>query len=92
MMITITELREAEEKRDEMVIPDEEKIAEYYNIRAQLTELRADFREVITHPIYSLPFLQVGRLVKVHHKEHDFGWGVVINYQKRSAPKVIDPT
>jgi ATP-dependent RNA helicase DOB1 len=72
-----------------MVIPDEEKIEEYFNIRSQLTELRQDFREVVTHPSYSLPFLQVGRLVKVKYKEHDFGWGVIVNYQKRATPKVF---
>jgi ATP-dependent RNA helicase DOB1 len=90
--IGLLDLRELEDKKDGMVIQDEEKVADYFNIRAQLTELRADFREVITHPSYSLPFLQVGRLVKVRYKEHNFGWGVVVNYQKRSTPKVSFPT
>ena len=48
----------------------------------------ADFREIVTHPTYSLPFLQAGRLVKVRHGKLDFGWGVIVNYQKRSPPKV----
>ena len=48
----------------------------------------ADFREVITHPSYSLPFLQAGRLVKVKCEKLDFGWGVIVNYQKRLPPKV----
>ena len=48
----------------------------------------ADFREVITHPTYSLPFLNNGRLVKVKHQNLDFGWGVVVNFQKRLPPKV----
>ena len=71
-----------------MVIPDEDKIADYYDYRQQLDQLGADFREVITHPTYSLPFLQSGRLVKVKYGKLDFGWGVVINYQKRVPPKV----
>ena len=71
-----------------MVIPDEDKIADYYDYRHQLDQLGADFREVITHPTYSLPFLQSGRLVKVKYGKLDFGWGVVINYQKRVPPKV----
>lgn len=50
--------------------------------------MAADFREVITHPNYSLPFLQPGRLIKVKYKDLDFGWGVVVNYQKRLPPKV----
>ena len=48
----------------------------------------SDFREVITHPTYSLPFLQTGRLVKVKYQKLDFGWGIVINFEKRIAPKV----
>ena len=69
-------------------MPDEEHVSEYYEFRQQLDMLSADFREVISHPNYSLPFLQPGRLVKIKYKELDFGWGVIINYQKRLPPKV----
>lgn len=71
-----------------MVIQDEERVAEYYEFRQQLEQMNADFRDVITHPNYSLPFLQPGRLVKVKHKELDFGWGVILNYSKRLPGKV----
>lgn len=71
-----------------MVIADEPLVAEYYEYRQQLEQMGADFREVITHPNYSLPFLQPGRLVKINYKDLDFGWGVIINYQKRLPPKV----
>lgn len=50
--------------------------------------MKQDFRDVITHPTYSLPFLQPGRLVKIKYQNLDFGWGVIINYQKRLPPKV----
>lgn len=63
-------------------------MADYYEYRQQLDQMSADFREVITHPTYSLPFLQPGRLVKVKHQKLDFGWGVVINYQRRLPAKV----
>ena len=52
--------------------------------------MKADFREIVTHPTYSLPFLQPGRLVKVNYEKLDFGWGVVINFQKRVTGKVRD--
>jgi ATP-dependent RNA helicase DOB1 len=71
-----------------IVIPDEKLVSEYYDYRQQLDQMALDFREVITHPSYSLPFLQSGRLVKVKHLKLDFGWGVVINYQARLPPKV----
>ncbi|EJD37648.1 antiviral helicase [Auricularia subglabra TFB-10046 SS5] len=81
------ELREAQEAEKKLVVEDEELIKDYYDLRQQLDLLNADFRDVITHPTYCLPFLQVGRLVKVKHDDVDFGWGVVINYQKRLPPK-----
>ena len=71
-----------------MVIPDEAEVAEYYEYRQQLDQMAADFKDVITHPNYSLPFLQPGRLVKVKYQKLDFGWGVIINYQKRIPAKV----
>ncbi|KAL7284265.1 hypothetical protein ACG7TL_001547 [Trametes sanguinea] len=81
------ELKEEEEKKAAIVVPDEELVASYYEYRQQLDQMAADFREVITHPNYSLPFLQPGRLVKVKHQKLDFGWGVIVNYQKRLPPK-----
>lgn len=81
------ELRQAEEEKDAITIPDESLVAEYYGYRQQLDQMAADVREVVTHPTYSLPFLQPGRLVKVKYQKLDFGWGIIINYQKRLPPK-----
>lgn len=71
-----------------MVIADEKEVAEYYAVRKQLDQMAADFREIVTHPSYSIPFLQPGRLVKIKYRQLDFGWGVICNYQKRLPPKV----
>jgi ATP-dependent RNA helicase DOB1 len=84
----LPELIKEEERKAQIVVPEEEVIADYYELRNQLDELKSDFRDVITHPSYSLPFLQPGRLVKIRHDKMDFGWGVIINYQKRLPPKV----
>lgn len=83
-----SELKQAEEKKASYKIADEKLVADYYDYRQQLDQLGADFREVITHPTYSLPFIQPGRLVKIKYEKLDFGWGIVINYQKRLPPKV----
>ena len=82
------ELKHEEEKKAAITIPDEELVSEYYEYRQQLDQMRADCREVITHPSYCIPFLQVGRLVKISYKNLDFGWGVIVNCQKRMAAKV----
>ncbi|KAF8841476.1 antiviral helicase [Paxillus ammoniavirescens] len=81
------ELRAEEKRRDSIHIPDENLVAGYYDYRKQLDQMGEDFRLVITHPTYCLPFLQAGRLVRVKHKDANFGWGVVINFQKRIKSK-----
>jgi ATP-dependent RNA helicase DOB1 len=90
-MLSFAELKREEEIKDSTIIPDEQLVAEYYEYRQQLDQMGQDFRDVITHPTYSLPFLQPGRLVKVKYQKLDFGWGVIINYSKRLPPKVRDP-
>ncbi|KAJ8689869.1 ATP-dependent RNA helicase mtr4 [Pleurotus ostreatus] len=81
------ELKKEEEAKETFEIPDEQLVDEYYEYRRQLDQMSSDFRDVITHPAYSLPFLTPGRLVKVKYQKLDFGWGVVINFQKRLPPK-----
>ncbi|GAA5995397.1 ATP-dependent RNA helicase MTR4 [Rhodotorula paludigena] len=81
------ELRQLDEQRASIVIPDEDNIADYYDLRQQLDLLNRDLRDVLNHPTYALPFLQPGRLVRVKHDDLDFGWGVVVNYQKRLGAK-----
>jgi len=51
-------------------IDNEESIEEYYDIYKQLEIYKEDFKSVINHPAYILPFLQSGRLVhiKVNHQ------------------------
>ena len=81
-------MKHEEESRSQITIPDEELVAQYYDYRQQLDQMNSDFHDVITHPTYALPFLQAGRLVKIKHQKLDFGWGVVLNFEKRLAPKV----
>jgi ATP-dependent RNA helicase DOB1 len=82
------ELKKAEQERDLIKIEDEEGIKEYYELRQLLKEKGADFQAVITHPTYALPFLNAGRLVEIRDGDKDFGWGVVVAYNKVINPKV----
>lgn len=88
-LLTVTELKKAEKERDGITIQDEESIQEYYELRQLLKDKAADFQMVITHPTYALPFLNAGRLVEIKEGDRDFGWGIVIAYNKVINPKVI---
>ena len=83
-----TEVRALEAKRDAIVIKNEESVTNYYRIRQQLSKLGKELQSYIVRPIYCVPFLQPGRLVKVEIEDMDFGWGCIINYQKKRNQKV----
>ena len=65
-----------------MEIQSEAEISKYVQIRDSLERLKADYRKIVNHPSYCLPFLQSGRLVHVKHKTDDYGWGAVVNVRK----------
>lgn len=76
-------------------IPNEESVVTYYKIRQQLAKLGKEIEEFIQKPKYCLPFLQPGRLVKVKKEDMEFGWGVVVNFSRKSNVKAntgeLDP-
>ncbi len=59
------ELKAMETEKANININDEATVSEYYHLRVQLHKLKQNLREFINQPVYSVPFLQPGRLVKV---------------------------
>jgi len=80
-------LHELETDRDDIEIEDEAMVKEYYDLRQQLDLYTKDMHNVITHPNYCLQFMQSGRLVRIKYGDYDFGWGAVVNFTERKAPK-----
>lgn len=78
------ELKSQEELHSSVSVDREEQVTSYYKIRQQLETLSRELLSFIQKPQYLLPFLQPGRLVKVVNGEDDFGWGVVVNFQKKA--------
>lgn len=83
------QLMVVQKERDEMVIPDEATVKDYYSLRQQLTTYTKDMLHVIQHPQHCIEFLQPGRLVQITNPKtgKDFGWGVILNITKRKEPK-----
>ncbi|KAK7100745.1 exosome RNA helicase MTR4-like [Littorina saxatilis] len=79
----LEKLKKCEDKYHKMDITEEESVSSYFRIRQQLDNLGRDLRAFILKPVYLLPFLQPGRLVRIKNKDDDFGWGVVVNFQKK---------
>ncbi|KAG0244204.1 ATP-dependent RNA helicase mtr4 [Actinomortierella wolfii] len=77
------QLAALEAEKESMVFEDEAGLAKYHEIREQLEALGRDVRDVINHPSHSLPFMQPGRAVKVSYEDQDFGWGIVVSFNKK---------
>ncbi|XP_077980932.1 exosome RNA helicase MTR4-like isoform X2 [Glandiceps talaboti] len=77
-------LKKLEDDYNAVVIPNEESVEAYYKIRQQLDKLGKEVQSFINQPKYCLPYLQPGRLVKVKNDEDEFGWGAVVNFQKKA--------
>ncbi|OUM68019.1 hypothetical protein PIROE2DRAFT_19938 [Piromyces sp. E2] len=84
------DLKNLQNQASLITIDNEESIEEYYDIYKQLEIYKEDFKSVINHPAYILPFLQSGRLVhiKISHSlelDHDLNAQDILNeYQDTS--------
>ena len=87
LLLTFVELQELEGRKAAYHIVDEAIVRDYYDLRQQLDLYTKDMRDVISHPNYSLPFMQPGRLVRIKHQNLDFGWGAVVNFVARKPDK-----
>ncbi|KAK7920212.1 hypothetical protein PG985_008234 [Apiospora marii] len=83
------DLMSLQKEKDGMVIPDEATIKDYYSLRHQIEAYTKDMIHVIQHPTHCLDYLQPGRIIQIQNPKtgQDFGWGVVVNFIPRKAPK-----
>lgn len=60
-----SELEKLEAEYNSFTIRDEKNIADYFKIKTQIINSSKEFARFITNPVYILPFLNTGRLLKV---------------------------
>ena len=77
-----TELEQLETKLAGLEVPNEEAAADYFHLRRQIGALEETLQVYRTKPVYCLPFLQPGRLVRVQDGADAWGWGLVVSFQK----------
>ncbi|KAK2871379.1 hypothetical protein Q8A67_023906 [Cirrhinus molitorella] len=91
----VEKMKKLEEEYNAIRIPNEESVVTYYKIRQQLAKLSKEIEEFIHKPRYCLAFMQPGRLVRVKKEDMDFGWGIVVNFHKKTNAKAggadVDP-
>lgn len=64
---------------------DAAQLRDYVKLRDAADSLRAELRTLVHQPTTVVPFLQLGRLVRVRTPAADYGWGVVVAYRRRPA-------
>eukprot|EP00898_Chlorokybus_atmophyticus_P007257 jgi/Chlat1/7532/Chrsp62S07029 len=88
-------VEDLEAQRAAIEIEDEAELEEFYSLRRQLTELRAEMRQQVFAADKALPFLQPGRLARILFTHDDAeapnvstnleaepgAWGVIINFE-----------
>ncbi|XP_034048328.1 exosome RNA helicase MTR4 [Thalassophryne amazonica] len=85
----VEKIKKLDEQYNAIEIPNEDSALTYFKIRQQLAKLGKEIQEFIHKPKYCLPFLQPGRLVRVKNEDADFGWGVVVNFCKKTNVKSV---
>ncbi|GIY08832.1 exosome RNA helicase MTR4 [Caerostris darwini] len=69
-------------------IEREDEVESYYKIKSRLSALSEEYHAYVIQPEYCVPFFQTGRLVKVKNGDDDFGWAVIVKYQKKTTSSV----
>ncbi|KAJ3115132.1 ATP-dependent RNA helicase mtr4 [Phlyctochytrium bullatum] len=98
------DLADFQKKLDDYKIDNMDEIAEIHKLLEELSSCQQDVRDVLNHEAYCLPFLQPGRLVWIRdaprstmdksmasHSVTDYGWGIVVNLQRRVLGKNESP-
>jgi len=85
----IEKQKELKQQEAEVVIENEDVAMSYYRIHQQIEKYSVEMEEFIQKPKYCVPYLQRGRLVKVRNGTDDFGWGVVVNHQKKTPKHAV---
>lgn len=86
--------RKVQDKQKELnaiTIRDEPSIVSYHHIRDQLDTLGKKYHSFITNPMYLIPFLQPGRMVKIKNNDDEFDWGIIVNFTKNSGDSKKNP-
>lgn len=83
-------LERTREERDQIVVKNEEEVAEYYYLSRSLVKLKEDFLAIRNKPEHVVRFLNGGRLVKVYTKPDEdktkkWDWGVIVNFTTKNA-------
>ncbi|TDH64991.1 hypothetical protein CCR75_000217 [Bremia lactucae] len=93
------ELARMQEEKNQLVIKNEEEVAQYYYLSRSLVRLKEEFLAIRNKPDVVVRFLNGGRLVKLYCPQSDDGsrnvqwdWGVIVNFTTKNATNSTSAT
>lgn len=78
-------LNELIARKNEIKIENEEKYLKYHEMSEELIEKKSILKVETSKPAHCLKFIEPGRLVYVKDQDQDWGWGIVVNLQKKKT-------
>lgn len=74
---------ELEQEHSLLHVKNEVEVAEVYTWTEECKKVESKAKAIITKPENILPYMSIGRLVSIKHKDVDWGWGCVINFLRK---------
>lgn len=86
-------MEDLQQEYDLLHVKNELEVSEIFTFQEECKKIEAKAREIVTKPENILPYLSIGRLVYIKHKDLDWGWGCVINFlRKKMAVRQKGPS
>lgn len=76
-------MEELQQEHDLLHVKNELEVSEIYTLQEECKKIEVKAREIVTKPENILPYLSIGRLVYIKHKDQEWGWGCVINFLRK---------
>lgn len=76
-------MEELQQEHDLLHVKNVLEVSEIYTLQEECKKIEVKAREIVTKPENILPYLSIGRLVYIKHKDQEWGWGCVINFLRK---------
>lgn len=75
-------LAETLEEYKSIKIQNESLLKKKRKYNEQIKKIKEEIRKHVFTPENIVPFLVPGRIIRIKYEDNDFGWGIVVNFNK----------
>ncbi|GMT13430.1 hypothetical protein PFISCL1PPCAC_4727, partial [Pristionchus fissidentatus] len=70
----------------QLPVATKDQVETYLALEKAINRINLTTKKMYMSLAYLIPFLSAGRLVKIKHELLDFGWGVIVGFQRKDDP------